>query len=376
MTRKEIIKYLEDWAPKEIAWQNDNVGLQVGRSTAKLKNILLSLELTPEVVNQAIKKNCNLIITHHPLIFQPIRSLNLNSDLNTQLIEKLIKNDISLYSAHTNLDFTKHGVSFQLAKKLGLQNITFLKNLKSNQFKLSVFVPETHVEKVASAIFSAGGGVIGEYSNCSFRSIGEGTFKGSNYTNPKVGLKGKFEKVKEVKLEVIIDSWKLEVVLNAMRSAHPYEEPAHDIYPLENYNVNFGTGAVGYFEKELSLSDTLALISQKLRARNLRYVKGKKQIIKKVAVCGGSGSDLISDAIKNGADAFVTADIKYHAFHSAQNKILLIDAGHYETETPVLDEVQRRLKKLISEKNKIQILKFNGNTNPINFYNKMRSHVN
>lgn len=369
MTCKEIIKYLEDWAPKEIAWQNDNVGLQVGRITAKLKNILLSLELTPDVVSQAIKKNCNLIITHHPLIFQPVKSLNQNTDLNTQLIEKLIKNDISLYSAHTNLDFTKNGVSFQLAKKLGLQNITFLKNLKSNQFKLSVFVPETHVEKVASAIFSAGGGVIGEYSNCSFRLIGEGTFKGSNYANPTVGSKGKFEKVKEVKLEVLVESWKLGVVLKAMISAHPYEEPAHDIYPLENYNVNFGAGAIGYVKNELSLSDTLALISQKLRARNLRYVKGKKQWIKKIAVCGGSGSDLIPDAIKNGADAFVTADIKYHTFHSAQNKILLIDAGHYETETPVLDEVQRRLKKLIGEKDKIQILKFNGNTNPINFYN-------
>lgn len=376
MLCKEVIKYLENWAPKEIAWENDNVGLQVGYLSRKVKNIMLSLELTDEVLTQAIKKNCNLIITHHPLIYQPIKKLNLNNDQIANLVEKLIKNNITLFSAHTNLDFTKHGVSFQLAKRLGLKNITFLKNLKSNQFKLSVFVPENHVEDVASAIFAAGGGIIGEYLNCSFRSIGEGTFKGSKLSNPAVGSKGKYEKVKEIKIEILVDSWKLNNVLTAMRTSHPYEEPAFDIYPLENYNVNFGAGAIGNFEKALSLSETLSLISGKLRAKNLRYVEGNGNKIKTIAVCGGAGTELISDAISNGADAFVTADIKYHTFHYALNKILLIDAGHYETEIHVLDELQRRLKKLVRTKNEIKILKFNGNTNPINFYKKMRSHVN
>ena len=155
MICQEIIKYLEDWAPKELAWQNDNVGLQVGNVSAKLKNIMLSLELTDEVLVQALKNHCNLIITHHPLIFQPIKKLTLNNDPQAKLIEKLIKNEITLFSVHTNLDFTKHGVSFQLAKKLGLQKITFLKNFKSNQFKISVFIPPIDVENVASAIFSA-----------------------------------------------------------------------------------------------------------------------------------------------------------------------------------------------------------------------------
>jgi dinuclear metal center YbgI/SA1388 family protein len=376
MTCKEIIKYLEDWAPKEIAWQTDNVGIQVGRSSNKVKNIMLSLELTTDVVKQAITKHCNLIITHHPLIFQPIKKLNLNNDPNAKLIEKLIKNEITLFSAHTNLDFTKHGVSFQLAKKLGLKNISFLKNLKSNQFKVSVFVPETHIEIVANSIFSAGGGIIGEYSNCSFRSPGEGTFKGSGLSKPAVGSKGKYEKVKEVKLEVLIDSWKLNEVLSAIRTSHPYEEPAYDIYPLENYNVNFGAGAIGNFENELSVSKTLSLILEKLGAKNLKYVLGNQSKIKKIAVCGGSGSDLLSEAINSGADAFVTADIKYHTFQSAQNKILLIDAGHYETEIHVLNELQKRLKKFVEVKRNIKILKFNGNTNPINFYNKTRRHVN
>lgn len=376
MTCKEIIKYLEDWAPKEIAWQNDNVGIQVGYTNKKVTNILIGLELTADVVNQAIRKNCNLIITHHPLIFLPIKKLEPDKDPDSQLIEKLIKKDITLYSAHTNLDFTKHGVSFQLAKKLGLKNITFLQNLKANQYKLSVFIPSANVEKVASAIFSAGGGIIGEYSNCSFRSEGEGSFKGSRISNPAIGLKSKYEKVGEIKLEVLLDSWKLNTVLKAILTTHPYEEPAYDIYPLENENVNYGAGAIGNFEKSLSVSETLSLISRKLRSKNLRYAKGSINRVKKVAVCGGSGSDLISEAINKGADTFITADIKYHSFHFAKEKILLIDAGHYETEIPVIDELHRRISKLVKEKSKIKVLKFNGNTNPVNFYNKTRSHVN
>lgn len=376
MTCKEIIKYLEDWAPKEIAWQNDNVGIQVGNTNKRVTNILIGLELTPDVLTQAIKKNCNLIITHHPLIFRPIKKLEVNKDPDSKLIEKLIKKDITLYSAHTNLDFTKHGVSFQLAKKLGLKNITFLQNLKANQYKLSVFIPCTHVEKVSSAIFSAGAGIIGEYSSCSFRSEGQGTFKGSPISNPVIGLRGKYEKVEEIKLEVLLDSWKLNDVLKSMFAVHPYEEPAYDIYPLENYNINYGAGAIGNFEKSLTLSETLSLISRKLRTKNLRYASGSTRRVKKVAVCGGSGSDLISEAINKGADAFITADIKYHSFHFAIEKILLIDAGHYETEIPIIDELHRRISKLVKETSKIKVLKFNGNTNPVNFYNKTRSHVN
>lgn len=369
MTCKQIFKYLEDWAPKEIAWQNDNVGLQVGQSNKKVKNILLSLELTNEALTQAIYKNCNLIITHHPLIFHPIKKLDLTSDNINSLIEKLIKNDINLFSAHTNLDFAKNGVSFQLAKTLGLKNINFLKNLEANQYKLSVFVPEGYLDKVASAIFSAGGGVIGEYSECSFRCIGEGTFKGSDFSNPKLGVKNKFEKVREIKLEVIVESWKIENVIKSMLTAHPYEEPAYDIYPLRNKNVNYGAGAIGNFESEITITQLLNLVSKKLKAKNIRYVEGLKDKLKTIAVCGGSGSDLLQEALNKNAEAFITADIKYHTFHSAHKKIWLIDAGHYETEYPILDEIQKRLLNFIPKNEKIKIFKFNGNTNPIKFYN-------
>lgn len=368
MTFKQIFKYLEDWAPKEIAWQNDNVGLQVGQANKKIKNILLSLELTNEVINQAISKNCNLIITHHPLIFPPIKKLDLTSDKTSSLIEKLIKNNITLFSAHTNLDFTKHGVSFQLAKRLGLKNISFLKNLEANQFKLIVFVPEKDLEKVSTAIFTAGGGKIGEYSECSFRTAGEGTFKGSEMSNPTIGQKSKYEKVKEIKLEVLVDSWKLDNVLNAMLLAHPYEEPAYDIYPLNNKNVNYGVGAIGFIESSLKISQFLSLVSKKLGAKNIRYVEGSKDRLKTIAVCGGSGGDLLQEAINKKADAFITADIKYHTFHFAYKKIWLIDAGHYETEYPILDEIRKRLSNFILKNEKIKILKFSGNTNPIKFY--------
>ena len=376
MTIKEVTKYLEDWAPPAVAWNNDNVGLQVGHQNRKVKNIMLSLELTSDVVNQTIKKNCNLIITHHPFIFHPIKKLDIIRDANAKLIEMLIKNDITLYSAHTNLDFTKNGVSFQLAKKIGLNNVDFLRNLKSNQCKLSVFTPSAQVEKVASAIFASGGGIIGEYSNCSFRLNGEGTFKGSSLSNPVLGKKGSYEKVNEIKLEVLVDSWKLNNVLDAMIAAHPYEEPAYDIYPLENTNVNFGMGAIGDLDNELSSSALLELVSKKLRVKGLRYSAGTGRKVKRVAVCGGSGSDLVDEAINKNAGALITADVKYHIFQAAQGKILLIDAGHYETEISVITEIQKRISKFVKQKSNIKVLKYNGSTNPVNFYNLKRSHVN
>jgi len=202
MTGKEIIKYLEEWAPKGIAWDKDNVGLQVGDPEIKIKNVLLSLDLKEQVIESAIKENCNLIITHHPLLYYPLKNLDYSKNIIARMIEKLIKNNITLYSAHTNLDFTKHGVSYQLAKKLLLKNIRFLKNLSDNQIKLTVFVPESHVNKVAEAIHQAGGGLIGEYSHCSFKTSGTGTFKGSNESNPAIGKKGVVEFVEEVKEEV------------------------------------------------------------------------------------------------------------------------------------------------------------------------------
>ncbi|GIK22718.1 MAG: GTP cyclohydrolase 1 type 2 [Ignavibacteriota bacterium] len=367
MRCESIVKIIEDWAPKSIAWEKDNVGLQVGSLQREVSNILLCLDVNQSVVNEAIKLKCNLIISHHPLLFRPLKKIDVGTDQHSKIVEKLIKKDITLFSAHTNLDFTKDGVSFQLAEKLGLKNQKFLFNLSSNQNKISVFVPVKYADKVAGAMHEAGAGIIGEYTNCSFRTVGAGTFKGSDKSNPKVGLKNKLETVEEVKLEVLVNSFDADKVISAMKKVHPYEEPAFDIYVLTNKDSNHGMGVIGNLEKELSDKQFLNLILKSLKIKNLRFSKGLKSKVRKVAVCGGSGSELLETAIKSGADAFVTADVKYHTFQDAENKILLIDAGHYETEIHSLDAIKNKIEKSISEK--IKVFKYKGSTNPIVFYN-------
>jgi len=363
--------YLQNWAPKEISWPKDNVGLQAGNLDGAVTNIMICLEVNSQVIDDAIKKRCNYILTHHPLIFQPLKKIDLHKDKNSQIIQKLLQNNITLISAHTNLDFTKDGVSFQLAKRLGLKNIKFLVNAKENRNKLVVFVPINFADKVSEAVFNAGGGIIGEYSNCSYITEGTGTFTGSEDSKPAVGKANQFNKVEEVKIEYIIDEWKTAKAVSAMISVHPYEEPAYDIYPLKNSNSNYGAGAIGNLETPLKLNDYLNYVAEKLGIKNFRYGLGRNKTISKVAVCGGSGSDLLWDAVKQQADSFVTADIKYHTFHDSENVINIIDAGHYETEVVVLDELKKRLEKLISlRKEKHKIYKYNKTTNPIFFHNK------
>ena len=369
MNCNDIIKYLENWAPKEIAWKKDNTGLQVGSPERRIKNIMLSLDLNESVVDQAIKKKCNFIFTHHPLLFKPLKKIDTSVNTTSLLVEKLIKNDITLYSAHTNLDFTKGGVSFQLAKKLKLYDIDFLINLSDKQIKLVVFVPEDSIEKVANAIHQSGGGIIGEYSDCSYRLAGTGTFRGSEKTNPTVGSSGGLESVDEMRLEVLVDQWKIDKVIAAMKLAHPYEEVAYDLYPLRNSNVNYGLGAIGLLNSPMNKKEFFSHIFKTLRIKNFRYSNGKKNKIHSVAVCGGSCSDYLKKALNSGADAFITADVKYHSFQEAEGKILFIDAGHYETEIHSLNEVHRRLSKFISDRNSTKVYIYSGSTNPIIFYN-------
>ncbi|NJD21539.1 MAG: Nif3-like dinuclear metal center hexameric protein [Melioribacter sp.] len=364
----ELTKYLDDWAPPGAAWEKDNVGLQIGSRRQKIKNIMLCLELNDEVLKEALQKKCNFIFTHHPLIFKPIKKLDTENNSLSKLIEKLFKHNISVYSAHTNFDSIKDGVSFELAKILKLKNIRFLENQISNQLKVVTFIHASSFGKISDAIFSAGGGIIGEYENCSFRSTGEGTFKGSEKSNPLVGKKNNFENVNEIRLEVLVDSWKLNNVISAILKTHPYEEPALDIYPLKNKNVNLGAGAIGELENEMNENKFLSFVSKSLKTKVLKYCDGRIKTIKKVAVCGGSGSELLEQAIAEGADAFVTADIKYHTFQDAERKILLIDAGHYETEIISLQAVQRAINKLTTRSEEIKVLKYSGTTNPVKFY--------
>ena len=370
MNCNDLIKYLEDWVPPNVSWDRDNVGLQTGSRKDKIRNVLLCLELNGKVLDEAIKKDCNFIFTHHPFIYRPLSRIDLDNDSKSQIIKTALKKNITIYSAHTNLDFGKEGVSFELAKTLELQNLKFLINQEKNQYKLVVFVPEKSIAKVADAIFTAGGGIIDEYSECSYRLNGEGTFKGSTSTNPSVGTKETFETVKEMRLEVIVDSWKLNRVLNHMLKVHPYEEPAFDVYPLLNKNANYGEGVIGEFKSPKSTENFLKHVSQKLGIKSLRYTKGSKNRIKKVSVCGGSGGGNLNDAIKAGADAYVTADIKYHTFQDAEDKILLVDAGHYETEIPVLNIVKKKMEAFIrSRDERIKVYKYSRSTNPTRIYN-------
>ncbi|MBM4171567.1 MAG: Nif3-like dinuclear metal center hexameric protein [Ignavibacteria bacterium] len=368
MTVGDIIKYLEDWAPPGVAWERDNVGLQIGSRRKRVKNILLCLELNQNVLDEAIYKNCNFIFTHHPLIFNPIKKLELDKDNQASLFEKIIKNNISVYSSHTNLDFSIEGVSFALANTLGLKKTRFLLNEFSNQFKVVVFVPEKNLNAVSDAIFESGGGKIGNYEKCGFRLNGTGTFLGSSVSNPTIGQKEKFEQVDEVRFEFIVDKWNLTNVINAVIKTHPYEEPAYDVYPLQNMNIKYGSGTIGELDKDLSVESFLKFVSKSLSANNLRFCKGAKTKIRKVAVCGGSGSDLLTTAIEVNADAFVTSDIKYHTFQKAEGKILLIDAGHYETEVVVLDTVHKKIKQHLIDEKDIKIFKYSGSTNPIKYY--------
>jgi dinuclear metal center YbgI/SA1388 family protein len=370
MTIRALITYLENKYPKGVAWENDNVGLQLGNLQSKLKNVFLTLDIDMQGLERAVSNNCNLIITHHPLLFSPLKNLNLESDARAQIIEKCIKKNITIYSAHTNFDFAVNGVSFSLAEKLGLTNINFLENTIGDQYKLCVFVPELFLDRVAEAIFEAGGGRIGNYNKCSYRVSGTGTFEGNEQSNPLLGISENFEQVEEVKLEVILDKWNLNRVVSEMISAHPYEEPAYDIYPLENDNVNFGFGAIGDLKTPMTEKEFLAAVSKSLRAENLRYCSGTGRKIKKVAVCGGSGVRHLKAALKKGADAYVTADIKYHDFQAAEKQILFIDAGHYETEVHAMNELKKQLSAFINLKGgKNGIIINSGSTNPVKFYN-------
>ncbi|HEX3073654.1 MAG TPA: Nif3-like dinuclear metal center hexameric protein [Ignavibacteriales bacterium] len=368
MTCNQIINFIESWAPKGAAWQKDNPGLQAGDPGAQVENIFLCLELTQEAFDEALKRKCNFVFTHHPLIFQPIKKLNLQSDKTSILLSGLIKNNITLYSAHTNLDFTKGGVSYQLAEELGLQNIRFIENLENTLYKLNVFVPAKDADALAEALFAAGSGTIGEYKKCSFRSSGMGTFEGSGSSKPAIGSPGKFEMVDEVKLEFSVESWNLDNAVSALIKNHPYEEPAFDIFPSVSKNSNFGYGAIGELPEEMAQDKFLAYTAEKLNLPGLRYCSGKDGKIRTVAVCGGSGSDLIAKTIQLKADAFVTADIKYHPFQDADKKILLIDAGHYETEVIALKGVKSRLEAFLTEnKSDINIYIYGGSTSPVKF---------
>ena len=331
MQIKEIMKTLECFAPLTLQESYDNSGLQIGKPETFVKKALICLDVTLAIVDEAIEKNCDLIISHHPLLFSGLKKICGGSPVE-KIVEKVILHQIAVYSAHTHLDNIINGVNKQLSDKIGIMNPKILKPTKGILRKLVTFCPITEVENVREVLFSAGAGKIGNYDSCSSNTISEGTFRANKQAHPYVGEIDKLHTEKEVRIETIYPFYHEKAILQSLLSAHPYEEVAYDIYSLENTFSEVGSGMIGDLAESMSLNDFMGLICQKLKAPMLRYAGSSEKNIKRVALCGGSGAFLIKDAIAQKADAFITSDIKYHDFGDYSEELILIDAGHFETE--------------------------------------------
>lgn len=328
MKLKEIISFLENYSPLALQESYDNSGLITGDINSEISSALLTIDTTEEVVDEAISKNCNLIISHHPIIFSGIKSLTGKNYIERTII-KAVKNDIAIYAMHTNLDISNNGVNDKICEKLNLKNCKPLSK-ETNLKKIITYVPEKYADKIRSSIFNAGAGHIGNYSDCSFNSTGQGSFKALEGTKPFVGEKNKIHFENEIKIESIFPDYLQNKIINALINSHPYEEPAYDIYKLENKN-NFGLGRIGNLNHKISEMEFLKTLKETFGGV-VRYTKLLNKPIKKVAVCGGSCSFLLNKAINSGADIFVSSDFKYHQFFDAENKIIIADLGHFETE--------------------------------------------
>ena len=363
MKLKDLCSYLDSEVPLSFQESYDNAGLQVGEHNMDVTSAMVTLDVTEEVLNEAALAGCDLIISHHPLIFKGIKSLTGKSSTEKILLSA-IKKGIAIYSAHTNLDVISNGVSRKMAEKLKLKDIEVLSPLKNRLIKLVTYIPESHLEKVKEALFEAGAGVVGNYDKCGFTTSGTGSFRGNENSSPFVGEKGKIHFEKEIRFETVIFSHLKSRVIKTLLEVHPYEEVAYDLYNLENDNIGLGLGCLGSFNEELAESDFLNLLSSVFGAKGVRYSKLIGKPVKRIALCGGSGFSFLGEALASGADAFITADIKYHNFFDADNRILLVDIGHFESEiysTEILYD-------LIIKKFPKFAVRFSGtNTNPINY---------
>jgi dinuclear metal center YbgI/SA1388 family protein len=303
----------------------------IGNSQSEVDKALITLDVTNEVIDEAVLNNCNLIIAHHPIIFKGIKKLR-GDNLVEQVVIKAIKNDIAIYAIHTNLDNVWQGVNNKLAEKLELHKLQILQPGKSELKKLVTFCPLDHVEKVRIAMFKAGAGHIGKYSDCSFNTAGTGSFRALEGSNPFVGEQGKVHLEEEIRIETIVADNLLSAVIKAMTDAHPYEEVAYDIYPLNNTNPHVGAGMIGSLNKEEEVRVFLKKVKQTLGIAQLRHNFLIQKKVNKVAICGGSGGFLIHAAYRAGADIFITGDVKYHDFFDYEGEMTIVDAGHFETE--------------------------------------------
>lgn len=363
LTHSNVFRWMEQWAPQSLAYDWDPVGLQVGSYKELVKNILVTLDVDLRVVKEAIGKNVNLIIAHHPLMFNAIQSINTDQTQG-KILQKLLANDITVYAAHTNLDIAEGGVNDVLADLLELENKRPLADIQEEAlYKIVVFVPESHVEKVRHALSSGGAGHIGNYSHCTFQTKGEGTFKPLEGTNPFIGTQGKIEYVPEYKIESIVPKHKLDQAIQKMISAHPYEEVAYDIYPLDNKGKKHGLGRIGHLKESMSLEQLIKTVKEAYQLDTLRFTGDLQQTINRVAVVGGSGQKYIQIAKQKDADVLITGDVTYHQAQIADEiGIAIIDAGHY-IERLALKSIQQYLQKKIAG-HLIQVHVSKVNTNP------------
>ncbi|MCD7936099.1 MAG: Nif3-like dinuclear metal center hexameric protein, partial [Tannerellaceae bacterium] len=328
---KDILKEIEKLAPLPLQEGYDNAGVQVGEINLPATGALLCLDVTEEVVDEAIDKGCNLVISHHPLAFKPFKSLTGKTYVERCLM-KACKYDLVVYSAHTNLDNAFGGVNYKLAEMIGLQNIRTLSPMKDSLLKLVTFVPSAHAESVRNALFQAGAGHTGKYDCCSYNVNGQGTFRAGEGTHPFVGAKGEIHTEEEIRMEMILPVYRKTGVLRALLSAHPYEEPAFDLFALQNSWDRAGSGVVGELpaaEDELSFLQRIKAI---LKVDCLKHSTLTGRLIREVALCGGSGAFLMNEAIAYGADVFITGEAKYNDFYDVEDRILLAVIGHYESE--------------------------------------------
>jgi len=364
MKINEVISFLESAAHPSLQEQYDNTGLITGSPGWECSGILCSLDATEEVIREAIEKKCNLLVAHHPIIFGGLKKINGKNYVEKAVITA-IKNDIAIYASHTNLDNISTGVNGKIAAMLGLENTSVLSPKDGMLKKLFTFVPVNDAERVRSAIFNAGAGHIGNYSEASFNAEGVGTFKAGEGATPAVGAMNKRHEEPEVKIEIIFPAYAEQSIIAAMKAAHPYEEVAYDVVHLSNIHQGIGSGLLGYLPEAMEERAFLKKIKSVFRVPVIRHTAFISHIIKKVAICGGAGSFLISKALTSGADAYITADIKYHEFFDANGKLLVCDIGHYESEQFTIDLLQEILQHKFPT---FAVLKTALKTNPVNYF--------
>jgi dinuclear metal center YbgI/SA1388 family protein len=342
MKAADIIRFLEQWAPPVLQESYDNSGLIVGDSSTEVTGIMVSLDCTEDVVEDALARGCNMVVSHHPIVFSGLKRLN-GKNYVERTVMKAVRHDVLLYAIHTNLDHVPDGVNGRIAQRLGLTNTAILAPKMQMLRKLVVFVPHAHAEAVRNAMFEAGAGHIGNYDRCSFNLQGEGSFRGNEHSSGFVGKKGETHFEPETRIEVILPAHLLGKVTAAMRVAHPYEEVAHDIYALENSNQTVGAGLIGDLTEEMDALGFLKQLKTNMGTACVRHTLPHRHKVKRIAVCGGAGSFLLPMAIAQGADVLVTADFKYHQFFDADNRIIIADIGHFESEQFTVQLLAERL---------------------------------